>query len=101
MPREQSLSQSGPQNLPIAKSGQRGRKTEAPTDLEAVAACTVTSTFSHEECDGGGTLWVGVGVLGKVTSGCFLYGFSLAEITAFIPVCVVGLVDRVGKLMIQ
>lgn len=87
IPREQR----GSQNLPIAKSGQRGKKNEAPTGLEAVAACTVTSTFSHEECGGEGTLWVEVGVLGEVTSGCSLYGFSLARITELIPVTAVGI----------
>lgn len=94
IPREQSLSQTRPQELPIEKSGQRGKKTEAPTGLEAVDAWMVTSTFSHEECDGGSTLWVGV--LGGVTSGCSLYGFSLARISALIPVCVVGIVVRIG-----
>lgn len=33
IPKEKSLTQSGPQNLPIAKPGQRGKKAEAPTGL--------------------------------------------------------------------
>lgn len=53
-----------------------------------MTACTVRSTFSHEECDGEGSLWVGAGVLGEDT----LYGFSLARITALMPITVVGTV---------